>query len=235
MTTPVNPGHGGQADDTKETGRIEAFSDGLFAIAITLLVLDLHVPLVGSTTGDTLLPLLLKQWPAYIAFLLSFVTILIMWVNHHALFHYIHHTDHIFLMLNGLLLLGITVVPFPTAILAQYIGRPDQHVAAVVYSATYAIIALTFNLVWWYAAHNNRLLHPHQDVRKMAELTRSYQLGPLFMAAPSYWPSSALRPASRSACSSPPILLRRTNGTSRKAPSRGQGMTCTAVPVGAQS
>ena len=155
-------------DAAKETGRIEAFSDGVFAIAITLLVLNLHVPEVVSATDSDLVPSLLNQWPTYVAFVLSFVTILIMWVNHHALFNYIHHTDHVFLMLNGLLLLGITAFPFPTAILAQYFDRPGQHVAADVYSATFMLIAVAFNVVWRYAAHDNRLLHPHFDVQKIA-------------------------------------------------------------------
>jgi uncharacterized membrane protein len=183
VDAPAKPVRGGEREAAKETGRIEAFSDGVFAIAITLLVLNLHVPEVVNATDSDLVPSLLNQWPTYVAFVLSFVTILIMWVNHHALFNYIHHTDHVFLMLNGLLLLGITAVPFPTAILAQYFDRPGQHVAAVVYSATFMVIAIAFNLVWRYAAHKNRLLHPSLDVDKIAALTKCYRFGPLYYLA----------------------------------------------------
>jgi len=95
----------------KETGRIEAFSDGVFAIAMTLLVLDLKVPKeVGVNLS--LASALLEQWPSYLAFLISFATVGIMWMNHHRLFTLIHRTDHWLLVLNGLLLLGVTRFPF---------------------------------------------------------------------------------------------------------------------------
>ncbi len=83
----------------KETGRLEAFSDGVFAIAVTLLVLELRVPLPGSLReGERLLDALLHEWPAYLAFVTSFATILIVWVNHHNLFKLINRTDHYFLL-----------------------------------------------------------------------------------------------------------------------------------------
>src|SRR3954466_11846030 len=105
--------------DEKETGRVEAFSDGVFAIAITLLVLDLKVPPDAGSNAE-LWAALVGQWPIYFAFLSSFLVILIMWINHHRLFTHIRRTDNVLMMLNGLLLLGITVVPFPTRLLAEY-------------------------------------------------------------------------------------------------------------------
>src|SRR5258707_7291898 len=105
----------------KETARVEAFSDGVFAIAITLLVLDLKVP--RDVPADHLAAELLRSWPSYGAFLVSFATIGIMWLNHHRLFTLIHRVDHALLVLNGLLLLTVTVVPFPTSLLAAYLGR----------------------------------------------------------------------------------------------------------------
>ena len=95
-----------------ETARIEAFSDGVFAIAITLLVLDLKVPR-GLAEGRTLADALLAQWPAYLAFASSFMTILIMWVNHHRIFTLVGRSDERLIFYNGLLLMGVTVVPFP--------------------------------------------------------------------------------------------------------------------------
>jgi uncharacterized membrane protein len=107
--------------DEKETGRIEAFSDGVFAIAITLLVLELKVPhLEDGGAGGSLARALARQWPSYVALVTSFFTILVMWANHHRMFNVVRRVDAPFLYANGLLLLLVTVVPFPTAVLAEY-------------------------------------------------------------------------------------------------------------------
>ncbi len=164
-------------EDTKETGRIEAFSDGVFAVAITLLVLDLRTP-HDIAGGRDLLTALLRQWPAYAGFVTSFATIGIMWVNHHRLFTMIRRSDDVLLLLNGLLLLGITFVPFPTAVLAEYFPRTGRHVAAEVYSGTYVVIAIFFNLLWRYASHRGRLLGKGADPHTVAAITRGYSFGP---------------------------------------------------------
>jgi uncharacterized membrane protein len=162
--------------DEKETGRVEAFSDGVFAIAITLLALDIKIP--ASSAGTRLSELLLKQWPAYFAFFISFAFIGIMWINHHRLFTYIRRTDHMLLILNGLLLMGVTVVPFTTALLASYIGRPYQNVAAMVYNGNYVATAIFFNILWRYAASGNRLLGRSVDTAAVKALSKQYLLGP---------------------------------------------------------
>src|ERR1700761_2124359 len=97
-------------EDEKETGRTEAFSDGIFAIAITLLILNLKVPVADQIRAQhiTLWDALLREWPTYFSYLNSFLTILIMWINHHKLFQQIRRTDHVFLLLNGVLLMGVT-------------------------------------------------------------------------------------------------------------------------------
>jgi len=163
--------------DAKETARIEAFSDGVFAIAITLLVLDLRVP-HDAAGGPDLLTALLKQWPAYLAYVTSFATIGIMWINHHRLFTLIARTDSMLLVLNGLLLLGVTFVPFPTSILAEYLPRSGGHVAAMVYSGTYTVLAVFFNLLWRYASYKDRLLHGQADPEVVHAVTRGYSFGP---------------------------------------------------------
>lgn len=161
-----------------DTARTEAFSDGVFAIAITLLVLDIKVPR-DLPENISLLTALLQQWPTYMAFLTSFATIGIMWINHHRLFRYIRRVDHWFLMLNGLLLLGITIVPFPTSLAAEYILRPDRAVAVFIYNGTFTLIALFFNGMWWYAAHRSRLLDEKTDPRWAKSITERYRYGPL--------------------------------------------------------
>src|SRR4030095_6496903 len=99
------------------------------AIAITLLVLEIKVPReAGSSTA--LMRALVHQWPSYLALVTSYATILIMWVNHHRLFMHIGRSDDRLLFFNGLLLLGIVVVPFPTALVAEYLGHPGQALAA---------------------------------------------------------------------------------------------------------
>ncbi|HKV43053.1 MAG TPA: TMEM175 family protein [bacterium] len=165
------------ARESGETARIEAFSDGVFAIAITLLVLDLKVPRDASD-GTGLLRALLGQWPAYLAFLTSFATIGIMWVNHHRLFTLIRRSNHTLLLLNSLLLLGITFVPFPTALVAAYVLRHGDRVAALVYSGTFTVIAVVFNLLWRYACHGHRLLRPNVDPAVVQAITRAYAFGP---------------------------------------------------------
>ncbi len=164
----------------KETGRVEAFSDGVFAIAITLLVLDLKVP-----TQPPLLAGLLAQWPVYAAYLISFAFILIMWVNHHWMLGHIVRVDGMFMLLNGLLLLGITVVPFPTNVVAQYVLTPDQNVATAVYTGWFLMIALFFNLLWRYAARGGRLLSKDDHEAGLARVVSArYRWGgPAYLAA----------------------------------------------------
>lgn len=163
----------------KETQRLEAFSDGVYAIAITLLVLELKVPL-ALPAGQTLAQALAAQWPAYLAFLVSFGTIGIMWVNHHRLFSMIHRTDNRLLLLNLLLLMMVTIVPFPTFLLAEYSVGEDGRTAAILYSAHGFNLAVTYNLLWRHAAGNGgRLLDRMVDLTKVAGITHQYRFGPL--------------------------------------------------------
>ena len=170
--------------ERNETVRIEAFSDGVFAIAITLLVLGINVPRIrelgaGGSLGSTLL----KQWPHYLAFVTSFITIFAKWVNHHRIFSFIQRTDHPFLYWNGLLLLLITFMPFPTALLAEYLLHPEAKAAGAVFAGTFAAIALAFKGLWHHASKNGRLLAPNVDDREIRQITMQYRYGPLLYLA----------------------------------------------------
>lgn len=157
-----------------ETSRIEAFSDGVFAIAITLLILEVRIPPVSQTSLATQL---LQQWPSYFAFLLSFFFIGIMWINHHRLFTHIKRSDNGLLILNLLLLLGVTAVPFPTAVLALHLRGPGARTAGVLYNGTYVVIAIFFNVLWNYAV--SRSLLDHEAGKEAARgISRQYALGP---------------------------------------------------------
>jgi uncharacterized membrane protein len=157
-----------------ETSRVEAFSDGVFAIAITLLILEVRLP--SNIETGKLSSALLNLWPSYLAFLTSFGTIGTMWMNHHRLFNLINGCDDGLIGLNTLLLLGVTWVPFPTALLAQHLLGPDQYIAATVYSASYVIIAIFFNVLWRYAV-KRRLVVDHANVES---ISRQYFLGPVY-------------------------------------------------------
>jgi|SRR5262252_9193673 len=164
---------------SSETSRIEAFSDGVFAIAITLLVLDLKIP--RDASGSTpLSQLLMAQWPAYLAFLTSFATILIMWINHHRIFTLVGRSDDRLLFFNGVLLLGVTLVPFPTSLVAEYLRHDGARTAAFVFNGTYIFIALAFNLLWRTAAINDRLLHHNADRAAVNAIFEAYRYGPIW-------------------------------------------------------
>jgi uncharacterized membrane protein len=137
------------------TSRLEAFSDGVIAIAITLLVLDLRVPEVG---GGPLGGALRAQWPAYLGYATSFATIGIMWVNHHALVHTLGRVDRTFLFANLALLFGIATLPFTTSLAARWLraGR-DARLALVVYCASMMVIGLVFLALWWYIGRHPEL------------------------------------------------------------------------------
>ena len=163
----------------KETARIEAFSDGVFAIAITLLVLELKIPHESDVGEVALSTLLLRQWPAYVSFVISFAFIGIMWINHHRLFNHIKRADNTLMILNLLLLMGVTAVPFPTAILSQHLGHFDDRLAALVFNGTYVVIAIVFNLLWRYAAQEGRLLGKEWDAAAIRNISKQYAFGPL--------------------------------------------------------
>jgi len=131
------------------TGRTEAFSDGVFAIAATLLVLELEVPHVepGGLAGA-----LLERWPSYATYVVSFLTIGIIWVNHHAVMERIRVVNRPLLFNNLLFLMAVAAIPFPTALLADYLREGhDERLAAAVYGGTMAVMGVTFGATWAYA------------------------------------------------------------------------------------
>jgi len=167
-----------------QTDRLVFFSDAVIAIAITLLVLDIQVPPVDHTSAQpTLVAALLDQWPTYLSYLISFLLIGLAWANHHHMFRYIMRTDRLLIWLNTLLLMFIALVPFSASLLSDYIGQPEEHVAAFVYGATLAIGGIFYNLVWRYASHRGRLLDPLTPPHVVKRLRRYYGVGPLLYGA----------------------------------------------------
>ncbi len=150
-----------------ETARLEAFSDGVFSILITLLTFELKVPdLDEAHTSRQLLSALLARWPVYVAFLLSFATIFVIWVNHHRMFSVIRRSDSRFMYYNGLLLLLTALIPFTNNILALYIQTSATELAAGITMLVYGSIVGTFYLMWNHATADYQLLkRPAANVR----------------------------------------------------------------------
>ena len=159
------------------TTRLEAFSDGVFAVAITLLVLNLQIPqLAASVVSRELLPKLFDLWPKLLSYMLSFVLVGIYWVAHHNTFHYIKRSDRNLLWLNILLLLCIVFLPFPTALLGQY---PEQRVSIIIYAGTLVMTGLVLQTLWWYATSGCRLVDRDIDPRLVQRATRRNLAAPL--------------------------------------------------------
>jgi uncharacterized membrane protein len=156
-----------------ETVRIEAFSDGVFAIAVTLLILEIKVPHVGP--GIVLRDELEHLWPSFLAFLASFMTIGVMWLNHHRLFTLIEKCDDGLIAFNLLLLLGVTWINFPTSLLAEQLRGPDMRIAALLYATSFFVIAIVFNLMWRYAVRAKLVV---EDLNVQL-ITKQYSLGPI--------------------------------------------------------
>lgn len=162
-----------------DTTRLEAFSDGVIAIAITLLVLEVRVPGREQTAdGRELWSVLAEKWPSYLGFVLSFVIIGIMWANHHNVFRLIGRVNHELIVLNTLLLFCIAFLPFPTALLAEYLGHHGQRAATIVYSGWLFATASSFYTLWWYASRDGHLLATDADPLVVRTITRRFRVGP---------------------------------------------------------
>jgi len=159
--------------------RLEAFSDGVFAIAITLLVLEIRVPSADQLTDPAeLVKALGALWPSYVGYLVSFVTIGIIWANHHNLFRLVARVSHGLVLANLLLLLTVGFVPFPTALLAATLETPSAQIGVVVYAATFTAVAIAFNVLWYEIRTRPGVLRADVEAWSIAAISRSYRLGP---------------------------------------------------------
>jgi len=164
--------------------RLAAFSDGVIAIAVTLLVLELIVPDVDvlHATTKSLGYALGQQWPSYVAFLSSFCAIFIMWVHHNVVLHQVENKDAKLVFANGFLLLMITFVPFPTAVIAKYFMTPAGPLACLFYSGTFVLVAIAFS-VFVKAAFRPSMLSGKASVATIDRLKNSYRSGPWIYGA----------------------------------------------------
>jgi uncharacterized membrane protein len=163
--------------------RLETFADGVFAIAATLLILNVDAQ-VGTGAGD-LGNRLLEIWPSYIGYAVSFVTIGIIWSNHHTVMNQLSRVDRTFMLLNVFLLLCVAFLPFPTRLVAEHLrDRHDLEPAALSYGATMTVMAIAYISLWFYAIRGRRLLRPDSNPRTVSGITRSYLPGtPLYLGS----------------------------------------------------
>jgi uncharacterized membrane protein len=162
-----------------DTRRLEAFSDGVIAIAITLLVLEISVPQAGPALG----PALVALWPSYLAYAVSFLVIGAIWINHHAIFRHILRVDGMLLLLNTLHLMIVAFLPFPTAVLAKAFSRgTDEAIAAAFYGGTLTVLGILVNAKWRYAARGRRLLDADLTSDETGRIGRRLLVGPIVYA-----------------------------------------------------
>ena len=156
------------------TARLEAFSDGVFAIAITLLVLEISVPVASE---EDLLKAVLDQWPSYLAYFVSFATIGAIWLAHTAVTEYLDHADRWLMRLNLLLLLFVSFLPFPTKLLAESVDQEDAgRVATTIYGLTLLVTAVLLSALWRYA-RTEHLVRPDTADEEVNVLTKKLTPG----------------------------------------------------------
>jgi uncharacterized membrane protein len=169
------------AQPVNETARIEAFSDGIFSIAATLLVLELKHPPPELPFWSGIL----HMWPGYVSFVLSFFLIGIMWINHHRLFAHIQKADDLVMTANLMLLLGVVFVPYPTSLMGASITMLDTNYSrnvAIFYNASYLAIGVLFNLLW-FVCRRQKVLDHYLGVTNVEQATRQYAAGLVYYCA----------------------------------------------------
>ena len=162
------------------TARIEAFSDGVFAIIITLLVLEIHVPQVqGRDISAGLAHSLLAMAPKFLAYIMSFVIVCIWWVAHHHLFHVLKRSDRGLLWLNSLFLLWLAFIPFPTALMGDF---PGERIAVMGYGTVATLAAVSFTCMRYYAFYLAKLVDERIDQRLLQSAMLKSVLNPVLHA-----------------------------------------------------
>jgi len=182
------------------TRRLEAFSDNVFSIAITLLILEIKIPTAEEIhSSGGLWAALATRWPNYIGYLMSFLVVGVMWTNHHAIFEYLRRINRTLIIANLFLLLGISFLPFPTAVLADHLGDESTRSAATAfYGATLAFTSLMFNILWWVGRSEERFVESSMPEHGRRTITVRYAVALVsyviatFLAFVNVWLSLAI-------------------------------------------
>lgn len=165
METPLH-------EESESTARIEAFSDGIFGVAITLLAIDLKAPVINPVADHALLEAILERWPEYLGVLSSFASVLLMWMSHHEVFKKIRKVNVPIMLANGLLLLLIVGVPYPTGTMARYVLTNAGCYAAAFYAGYFVLVNGAFRLLWQVLLNNRDLLKRSVTEKSIRTFTR---------------------------------------------------------------
>ncbi len=161
----------------KETLRIEAFSDGVFCIAVTLLSIEIGVELHGEVSNKGLQEALLHKWPICLAYVISFVNVLLAWIGHHGIFKMFRQSDGSIMITNGLLLMLVALVPFPTKTLGEFLLTDALQTAVIFYTGYFVLISLAFRLLWYAASRKKELLVHDITAKQIKQTTRNENIG----------------------------------------------------------
>ena len=161
----------------KDTSRIEAFSDGIFCVAITLLAIEIGVEAKSADTNQSLLNDLIQLWPKYLAYFISFVNVLLAWIGHHSIFKRILKTDNYVMLSNGLLLMLVALVPFPTKTLGLFLLTGAFKTAVVFYTGYFVLVSIAFRMLWHAASRKKEFLVHHVTTIEIKNITRNENIG----------------------------------------------------------
>ena len=161
----------------KETLRVETFSDGVFCIAVTLLSLEIGVEVKNDATNAGLLYALIGKWPICLAYVISFVNVLLAWMGHHSLFKQLHKTNNFITMANGVLLMLVALVPFPTKTLGLFLQTGAVKTAVIFYTGYFVLISLAFRLLWHVATRKRELLIHRITDSQIKRTTKNENIG----------------------------------------------------------
>jgi uncharacterized membrane protein len=167
----------------KDTIRIETFSDGVFCIAVTLLSIEIGVELKDHETNRDLLHALVEKWPICLAYVISFINVLLAWIGHHGLFKNLRNTNNSVMIANGILLLIVALVPFPTKTLGLFLLSEALQTAVVFYTGYFVLVSLAFRILWWTASRDPRLLIQGITASQIKRTTRNENIGLVCNAA----------------------------------------------------
>lgn len=169
----------------KETARIEGFSDAVFAIAITLLVLELRIPEQNTiNSGAQLMVFIASQWSSYLAFTLSFFGIYVIWVNHHKVFKQIYVRNTGITFVNALILFLASLVSYPTALLSRFFSTDASGMSVAIYTAVFILINIAYLLLWHIASANRQLLRPDITDAAIKQIKKDYIMSlPFYVTA----------------------------------------------------
>lgn len=161
----------------KETLRIETFSDGVFCIAVTLLSIEIGVEIKGGETNNDLLHALWEKWPICLAYVISFVNVLLAWIGHHGLFKLLRKSDNAIMITNGLLLMLVALVPFPTKTLGLFLLTGALKTAVIFYTGYFVLISLAFRLLWHAASSKRERLIQGITDKQIKQTTKNENIG----------------------------------------------------------